>query len=171
MDTTASAPGKSHPLAKRWFWIILIGLVSVVSVIKYFDTFSPDARAAHRFLRDMPAADIQEIAIEPYTVLSLTDHVIVIRDRNQISRIAAAFRGLESVSPNHPHARWVAIVRFQLADRQYGGQIETTTNNQSGLFWFASNVRGGWNYGAYRNDQLGPLFEQLIADEKIHPKP
>ena len=80
------------------------------------------------------------------------------------------FRQAESVSPNHPQARWVAIIRFRLAGGEYGGQLEATTNHQGGLFWFASNVRGGWNYGAYRNDQLGPLFEQLVAEERNQPK-
>src|SRR5207344_1326397 len=98
-------------------------------------------------------------------VLSLTDHVIVIRDREKIARIAAVFRDMTPISPNHPSATWVGIIRFQLADRQYGGQIEMT-NNQGGLFWMSSNVRGGWNYGTYRNDALGPLFEQLVAEDK-----
>lgn len=160
-------PGSSAPLPKRWFWIILLGMVSVVSVIKYFNTLSPDARAARAFLREMPVADIREISIEPYTVSSLTDHVIVIRDREKIRRIAALFRGLTAVSPNHPSATWVAIIRFQLADRQYGGQVEAT-KNQGGLFWFSSNVRGGWNYGAYRNDSIGPVFAQLVADDRAH---
>ena len=166
-----SAPRTAGPLPKPWFWIIAGGMLSVVGVIKYFDTFSPDARAARRFLREMPVTEIQEITIEPYTVLSLTDHVISVRDRDRISQIAAAFRNVVSVSPNHPHARWVAVIRFRLKDREYGGQIEPTTNDQGSLFWFASNIRGGWNYGCYRNDQLGPLFERLIADEKKPSKP
>lgn len=145
----------------------MLCLVSVVAVAKYFGTYSGEARAARRFLAEMPVADIQEISIEPYTVLSLTDHVIVIRDREKIRRVAALFRGMMAVSPNHPSATWVAIIRFQLADRQYGGQIETT-KNQGGLFWFSSNVRGGWNYGAYRNDSIGPVFEQLVADDQAH---
>jgi hypothetical protein len=157
----------SAPRPQRWFWVAMVCLVSVVAVAKYFGTYSAEARAARRFVRDMPISDIREIRIEPYAVSSLTDHVIVIRDRERISRIAALFRGMTAVSPNHPSANWVAIIRFQLADRQYGGQIEAT-KNQGGLFWFSSNVRGGWNYGAYRNDSIGPLFEQLVADDRTH---
>ena len=165
-----SPPGITARNSRRVVWIGAIVILSVITVAQYFGRYSGEARAARSFLREMPVAEIREISIEPYTVLSLTDHVIVIRDREIISRIAALFRGLPAVSPNHPSANWVAIIRFQLADRQYGGQIEAT-KNQGGLFWFASNVRGGWNYGAYRNDSIGPFFEQLVADEKGHPKP
>src|ERR1019366_7882776 len=128
----------SAPLLKRWFWIAMICLVSVVAVAKYFGTYSGEARAARRFLEEMPVGEIREIQIEPYAVSSLTDHVIVIWDREKIGRIAAVFRGMAAVSPNHPSANWVAIIRFQLADRQYGGQIEAT-KNQGDLFWFSSN--------------------------------
>lgn len=154
-------------LPRRWFWVAMICLVSVVAVSQYFGRYSGEARAARRFLEEMPVAEIREIQIESYAVLSLTDHVIVIRDPEKIRRIAALFRDMTAVSPNHPSANWVAIIRFQLADRQYGGQIEAT-KNQGGLFWFASNVRGGWNYGCYRNDSIGPLFEQLVADDRAH---
>jgi len=165
METPSKAQRPAGVHSRRWFWVALICLGSVLAVTKYFGTYSGEARAARRFLEEMPVAEIREIQIEPYTVLSLTDHVIVIRDREKISRIAAIFRGMTAVSPNHPSANWVSIIRFQLADRQCGGQIEST-NNQGGLFWFASNVRGGWNYGCYRNDALGPFFEQLVAEEK-----
>jgi len=30
----------------------------------------------------------------------------------------------------------------------------------------ASDVQGGWNYGCYRNDQIGSVFEELMAAEK-----
>lgn len=168
---TSANPNPVDRRALRWWWLAAGVILGVFATTLYFGRYSPEARAARRFLREMPVAEIQEITIEPYTVLSLTDHAIVIRDPDRIGRIATVFREAVSVSPNHPHARWVAIVRFHLKDRDYGGQVEATTNDQGGLFWFSSNVRGGWNYGSYRNDQLGPLFEQLVADEKAHPKP
>lgn len=153
------------PLPRRWFWTIMGCLVGVIAVLTFFNRFSPGSRDARVFLQTMPVDQIREISIEPYTVLSLTDQVIVIRDRERIERIATLFRGMTPVSPNHPSATWVAVIRFQLADRQYGGQIEMT-KNQGGLFFMASKVRGGWNYGCYRNDALGTLFEQLVAEEK-----
>ena len=168
METPSIVQKPAARRPQRWFWVALLCFVSVMTVFQYFGRYSGEARAARRFLAEMPVAEIREISIEPYTVSSLTDHVIVIRDREKIRRIAALFRGMPAVSPNHPSAKRVAIIRFQLADRQYGGQVETTTNNQGGLFWFASNVRGGWNYGAYRNDSIGPVFEQLVADDRAH---
>jgi len=156
-------------ISKSIFWTLALGLVSVLAVIKYFVSFSPEARVARDFLREMPAEQISEIRLMPYSVLSLTDHDIVIRDRESINRIAGLFRGMPSHSPNHPSARWVAFIQFQVAERQYGGQVEATSN-QGSLFWFTSSVRGGWNYGCYRNDALGPYLEQLVAGEAKSPK-
>ena len=74
------------PLPKRWFWIVMGCLLGVIAVSTYFNNLSVDARDARRFLRKMPVDQIREIRIERYTVSSLTDHVIVIRDRERIER-------------------------------------------------------------------------------------
>ncbi|PIQ27087.1 hypothetical protein COW36_14410 [bacterium (Candidatus Blackallbacteria) CG17_big_fil_post_rev_8_21_14_2_50_48_46] len=125
----------------------------------YFRQLSPESREFHRFIEQMPLEKIQEIRIEPYTVLSLTDHTLVIRDKQQIAEIASALRQAPAIGLNHPEANWVAILRI-IADREYGGQIEST-RNQGVVMLYASNVRGGWNYGSYRADSLGPLLEKL----------
>ena len=153
------------PLPQRLFWIVMACLLTTIAVAIYFTNMSGGAKEARKFLRTMAADQIREISIEPYTVSSLTDRVIVIRDREKISRIVEVFRGMTAVSLSHPSANWVAIIRFQLADRQYGGRIEQSSN-QGGLFMMTSDVQGGWNYGAYRNDALAPFFEQLVTEEK-----
>ncbi len=155
------------PIPQVWFWVVMSCLLAIIGGSAYFNTMSVGAKDARKFLRTMPVEQIREITIEPYTVLSLTERNIVIRDPERIARIAAVFRGMTPVSPNHPSATWVAVIRFQLEGRQYGGQIEMT-RNQGGLFWMSSDVRGGWNYGSYRNDALGPVFEQLVAEARSH---
>jgi hypothetical protein len=165
MDNPFANAKTKAPLPQIWFWVVMGFLLAVIGVSGYFNHLSVGAKDARKFLRTMPVDQIREISIEPYAVLSLTDRVIVIRDPGKIRRIAEVFRGMTPVSPNHPAATWVAVIRFQVGDRQYGGQIETTSN-QGGLFWMSSRVRGGWNYGTYRNDALGPVFEQLVAEEK-----
>lgn len=128
----------------------------------YARHLSAHARAAHAFLREMPADQIQAVKIEPYAVMSLSDHTITIRDRDKIQQLATAMRTASGVAANHPEARWVAILRFQLKNgKEYGGQIEDT-HNQGTLFLYASQVNSGWNYGAYRQDSLGPLLESWV---------
>ena len=118
----------------------------------------------------MPVDRIIEIRIEPYTVDSLTRHVVTVRDRNQIALIADQLRSASRVSPNHPQARWVAILRIVTDGREYGGQVESTSN-QGVLVWYASQVEGGWNYGTYQQDSLGPVLEKIVSDSAIAQTP
>jgi hypothetical protein len=136
-------------------------ILTVLLSSLWFMRLSPEARDARQFLSEMPEERIVEIRIEPNGQNSPAATFIHIVDRKRIAELAAAFRAATGVSPNHPHTQWSVIVRFITPEREYGGHVSQTAN-QGVLFWYSSGVIGGWNYGTYRNDALGPLIQQLI---------
>lgn len=158
-----------NPWSRR---MVIIGGTIIFSVIlasTWFCRFSPAAVEAHRFLHEMPVGQVREIVLEPYAVSSLADHAVVIRDRDTIGRIAAQLRGAGGMSPNHPQARWITILRIRLVDgREYGGELESTSN-QGVLLWLTSDIQGGWNYGTYQVDGLGPLVEAVAKQPGAAP--
>ena len=135
-------------------------IVAAIALSSFFGRLSPEAQAGREFLRTLPVDRITEIRLQPYSVLSLVKDELVITDRRQIEQIAAELRDAPPVGLNHPEAKWVAILRIIAVDGEYGGQVESTAN-QGVIMMFASDVQGGWNYGAVRRDSLGPLLESL----------
>ncbi|MBF0547620.1 MAG: hypothetical protein HQM08_24485 [Candidatus Riflebacteria bacterium] len=148
---------------------ILFFFILVSSI--YSLRFSPDAKIARQFLREMPVEKIQEVVLEPYPVSSLIENNIQIKDRKRISEIAEAFRTLQPFSAEHPFANWVCFIRFKLADKDFGGQVELTNNGQGVIFWYSSDVVGGWNYGCFRQDTIGPILEKIAREEKTKTFP
>lgn len=128
----------------------------------FFGRCSPGAREAHDFLVRLATDQIIDIRLEPYTVSSLVSREVVISDRAEIEKVATQLRTAHGVSLNHPNAKWVAYLRMTTASLDYGGQVESTTN-QGVIVMYASGVRGGWNYGAVRQDALGPILEEIVA--------
>jgi len=93
MRNPTSDRKESFAVPRRWVWTAALCVVTLVVVIRYFDDYSEEARAAHKFLKEMPVNEIQEIRIEPYTVSSLTDHVIVVRDERRLAKSPRYFEG------------------------------------------------------------------------------
>ncbi|HEY9844062.1 MAG: hypothetical protein ACAI44_02105 [Candidatus Sericytochromatia bacterium] len=155
-------PPIRHPKA-----LMIIGGLILITIVSqyYFRNLSPEAQAARRFLNEVPVDAIREIRIEPYSVSALTDHVVSISDRGKIKRLADALRTAVPFSANHPTSRWIAILRIVTDGRDYGGQVDATSNGQGVIIWYASGVQGGWNYGERRQDALGPLLESFVKEE------
>lgn len=128
----------------------------------YFGRWSPAAREAREFLTALPPERITAIRLQPYAVSSLVSREVVISDRADVERVADQLRTARGTSLNHPSARWIAILRITTAAGDYGGQVESTTN-QGVLVLYASGVQSGWNYGAVRQDSLGPILEDIVA--------
>lgn len=135
-------------------------ILGTIATGLFFGRCSPAAQEAHAFLRELPAERILEVRLSPYAVRSLVTREVVITDRADIERIASLLREARPVSLSHPDATWVAVLRLRTGERDYGGQVETTTN-QGVLVLYASDVEGGWNYGSVRADALGPVLEAL----------
>lgn len=140
--------------------LLLLVLLSAI----WFMRLSPEAREAARFFEEMPAERILEVRISPYTVSSLLERELVIKDRARIAQLAGILRAARRAAPNHPKARWVAGLRLVTAERDYGGTVDATSNDQGVLIFYASQVQGGWNYGTRRADELGPLLEAWAAE-------
>lgn len=164
----APDPARIQQQKQRLLIGVAVFLFLVIVSQAYFRNVSPEAKEAHRFLREMPVTEIQEIVIDPYTVSSLIDHRLVIKDRRKISQLADVLRSASPFSPSHPESRWIAVLRIVTDHGDYGGQVDSTSNGQGSFIWYASQVQGGWNYGAYRQDELGPLLEQFA---KASPEP
>lgn len=145
---------------------LLLGVGCLVTMLAiwqyYFRSLSPHAVAAHEFYKKMPAEEILEIDLEPYSVLSLVNKPLKIKDRLQIKRLADSLRQARPFSPNHPQATWIVVLRIITRQGEYGGHVESTHNQQGVQIWYSSNIEGGWNYGTYRQDDLGPLLEEVV---------
>lgn len=148
------------------FIAVAVLMLVVIGGQFYSRRLSPAAQAAHRFLQEMPVDRIQEVVLEPYTVHSLVAQPLHLRRRETIARLAALLRTARPWSPSHPNARWFVILRLVTAQGDYGGHVESTDNDQGVQIWYASGVHGGWNFGTYRQDALGPLLEQLAAEAR-----
>jgi len=160
-EATPLTPGKQ----KRNQRIVGAAAFVIFSTIfgsLFFGRCSPGAQEARAFLRAMPADEILEIRVSPYAVMPLVTRDLVISERAEIEKVAGLLRGATAVSLNHPAARWVGVLRLHTQKRDYGGQVESTTN-QGVIVMYASEVEGGWNYGAVRQDALGPVLEELAA--------
>jgi hypothetical protein len=156
---------RSEGLMVRNKRVIIVGATIIFGSIAmglFFGRCSPGAREAHDFLSAVPADRILDIRLEPYAVSSLVSRDVVISDRAEIEKIAAQLRTARGISQNHPNARWVAYLRMTTADGDYGGQVESTTN-QGLIVIYTSGVKGGWNYGAVRQDALVPILEEIVA--------
>lgn len=145
---------------------VLVGSLLLLLFISAFWNMrlSPEAREAARFFDEMPSERILEVQLLPYTVSSLSDRVLRITDRARIASLANILRSARPVSLNHPSARWVATLRLITAERDYGGLVESTDNDQGVVVMYASEVQGGWNYGSRRADELGTLLEAWVKE-------
>lgn len=145
--------------------LIACGVLVILTVILshfYYSRLSPDAQKAQHFLASMPEKEILAVEIAPYTVSSLTESPVILSDRAEIKAVADAMRAAPGASVNHPISRWVAILRLRTAKQDFGGQVSETSNGQGTLFWYASQVEGGWHYGVYRVDALASVLEALV---------
>jgi len=149
-------------LNKRVIVVAATIIIGSIAMGALFGRCGPGAREAHEFLSSLPTDRIIDIRLEPYAVSSLVSSNVVISDRAEIDKIAAQLRTAGGVSLNHPNARWVAYLRITTATGDYGGQVESTTN-QGVIVMYASGVQGGWNYGAIRQDALGPTLEEIVS--------
>ncbi len=135
----------------------------------YDNLLSPEAREARRFIKQMPAAQIQTVALEPipYDPKPLITKSVTISDRAMIGKIGELVHAGRRCSPNHPEEKWALLLRFLLKDREFVGQV-LSTSNQGVLFYYGYDPSGGANYGTYRQDALGPLLEAVVAQHTDH---
>lgn len=154
---------------KIMFGAVLCGFFTVLLGQFYFRNLSPDARQAHQFYREMPTSEIREIVIEAYPQAVSESEKIHLRDRQQIKRIADLLRTAQPFSPNHPAARWNRVLRIITDHGEFGGMVEATNNDQGVQIWYSSQIQGGWNYGIYRQDALGPVLEEYMHGTTLTP--
>jgi hypothetical protein len=141
----------------------------------YQNRLSCTAREARQFLETVPADEITEISIEPWTVHSLTSSVVTTRDRAWIGKLAAALRDPpEGKPPKADPTLWIAFLQIRTTHRVYKGEVSA---GQAGVYFFfgaggdACDGAGcGGSYGTYRIDAIRPLLEQLVGHGGALPR-
>ena len=163
-----------HPREQKVVKWLLGVLVSgfacfMLAFVLYFKVLSPEAKEARRFLKLMPVDQIQAVDLEPlpHNPNPLFHGFISITNRAQISKIADLIHSARRHSPSHPQQRWSVVLRFVTKDRQFSGEV-SSTSNQGVLFYYGLDVGGGTHFGTYRQDALGPLLEALAKTEDTH---
>lgn len=126
-------------------WIIL-SIIGFVVLIVGYKLFNPAEADGKRFFQHLSAANVESVELESFD--DVTGHVYTrkVVDKQKLEQFFEAWRGADTIIPNHPKQLWVVRVRFETFKGVYGGTLSGTTN-QGVLFTFNESP-WGWPVSA-----------------------
>jgi hypothetical protein len=118
------------------FWVLIVG----------YKLFNPAEAEGKSFFQNLSTAKVEWVEFEsPGSATSAMSTRKVV-DQQKLEQFFDAWRGADTIIPNHPRQLWAIRVRFNTSKGVYGGTL-SATSNQGVLFTFNQSP-SGWPVSA-----------------------
>lgn len=118
------------------FWVVAVGY-------KFFNPAEADGK---RLFQHLSTANAESVEIESTDGVTGNVYTTKVVDQLKLQQFFDAWRGADTIIPNHPKHLWSVRVRFNTSKGVYGGTL-SGTSNQGVLFTFNQSP-WGWPVSA-----------------------
>ncbi len=157
---------KNNERPRLFFRVFRAG--AILLVLYYFVVAMPQGMIYKRKLQSLHPDQAQTVHLHTEV---LVNGKVITRERilkgNEKSEFLALISDSRSFSPNHSRGGWTCYVDIVTTTDvpRFSFLIHSTSNNGVYLDLGSLPNGAGWNYGALRNDALGPFIEGLFRKQ------
>lgn len=147
--------------------LLLIAISSLVQLglLLFFIGFvlsQPKRKAAEERFFSTPADEVEKIVLRRHLRTRASPRMqtpVVLTDKPEIAEFLAVVHRSTEGRFQHASGEWSCLIEIVTANGSSFGSIDDT--NQGGRLRLHSGQNDGWNFGAYRNDDLVDLLKRL----------